>query len=174
MIKLRRVKQKLGLKTKIEKEFVDHVRDLLDNRLVWSMDNYIQHGGITCLEHSLSVSYRSYRVCKKLRLDHRSAARGALLHDFFLYDWHDKDHGHNLHGIFHPRTAYRNARKLFHLNRIEKDIIIKHMWPLTLRPPIFKEAIVVSIVDKYCAIQETIFKSGNSHTEEVKELLEYI
>ena len=41
-------------------------------------------------------------------------------------------------------------------NEIEKDIIAKHMWPLTLRHvPKYKESIIVTMVDKYCSTKET-------------------
>jgi len=40
------------------------------------------------------------------------------------------------------------------LNDTEKDIIEKHMWPLTIRLPKNKESLVVSLVDKYCSFME--------------------
>jgi uncharacterized protein len=85
--------------------------------------------------------------------------RGALLHDFFRYDWHDD---WNLrHGWTHPRAALENAEKQFPLNRRERSIIRKHMWPMTLlNIPTCKEAWVVCLIDKYCSLLETfkIFK----------------
>ena len=36
-----------------------------------------------------------------------------------------------LHGFRHPATALRNARKHFALNKVEENVIISHMWPLT-------------------------------------------
>ena len=57
---------------------------------VQSMSAFTQHGRVSCLEHSLSVAYYSYWLCRRLRLrvDGESLIRGALLHDFFLYDRH--------------------------------------------------------------------------------------
>jgi uncharacterized protein len=102
------------------------------------------------------VSYNSYLVCRVLGLDYQSAARGGLLHDFFLYDWHITKHEEGLHGFTHPGTALKNANKKFSLNKIEKDIIEKHMWPLTIRFPKYKESFIVSFVDKYCSVIEII------------------
>jgi len=140
-----------------EEEYEECVSDLLDHKLVGSMRGFIQHGNTSTLEHSLSVSYASYRFCKNFGLDFRSAARGGLLHDFFLYDWHaDKSYkGYKgRHGIVHPRIALNNAEKHFELNKTEKDIIKKHMWPLTLSLPRFKESFVVLMMDNYCTLGE--------------------
>ncbi|SHJ68808.1 HD domain-containing protein [Parasporobacterium paucivorans] len=128
--------------------------DLIHNEAVLSMEKYIQHSNISCLEHCIHVSYRSYRLCRRLGLDYVSAARGGLLHDFFLYDWHIDKPGNGLHGFSHPGTALRNATGKFSLNEMEKDIIERHMWPLTLRAPRYKETLVISLVDKYCSLVE--------------------
>lgn len=84
--------------------------------------------------------------------------RGGLLHDLFLYDWHDhfKETGSRFHGFTHPKSAFKNADQFFHLNKVEKDIILKHMWPLTIIPPKYKESVVVCMMDKYCSTMETV------------------
>ena len=40
----------------------------------------------------------------------------------------------------------------------QRDIIGKHMWPLTLRPPACREAWIVTMADKYCSLMETIHR----------------
>jgi uncharacterized protein len=139
------------------KMYDDCVSDLMETEIVQSMSQYIQHGEVTCLEHCINVSLKSYKVCKLLNFDYKSAARGALLHDFFLYDWHIPGSHVGLHGVRHAKISLKNAEKHFELNKKEKDIILTHMWPLTLRPPKFKESYVVSLVDKFCSSKETIF-----------------
>lgn len=161
MKKIRKIKDRSVLDAKIDIEYKDHISNIIKEDIFWSMDNYIQHGNITCLEHSLIVSYKSYKICKKLGLNHRSVARGGLLHDFFLYDWHIKDRQRKLHGFYHPHMALKNARERFDINPIEADIIVKHMWPLTVTLPLYKESLIVAFVDKYCALIET-FYSGNT------------
>lgn len=152
------IKSKLSLKadSSSDGEYEKCIRDLIQHEIVGSMKNFIQHGDRNCLEHSIYVSYISYRVCRWLGLDYRSAARGGLLHDFFLYDWHIGKPYRGLHGFIHPNIALQNANKYFHLNDREKDIIQKHMWPLTLRLPRYKDAFVVLSVDKYCALVEFV------------------
>jgi uncharacterized protein len=106
------------------------------------------------------VAYFSYRISKYFKLDYRSAARGALLHDFFLYDWRNHDAPdlprEKFHGLAHPAIAVANAKKYFSINEIEEDIIKRHMWPLTLVPPKYKESYIVSFADKYLSSKEFI------------------
>lgn len=156
------IKLKLNLKVDFSsyEEYKKCISDLMQNEIVWSMGSFVQHSNITCLEHCIYVSYISYFVCRHLGLDYCSAARGGLLHDFFLYDWHITKTENGLHGFTHPYTALRNANKSFDLTDLEKDIIVKHMWPLTIKLPKYKESFIVSFVDKYCAFME-IIKLGN-------------
>lgn len=150
-------------------EYMGCVKDVFDSDPVKKMDEYIQHGSTTTLEHSINVSYLSYKVAKKLNLDYKAAARAGLLHDLFLYDWHLQPKGDQLfqkHGFTHPQKALENANKYFELSDKEKDIIEKHMWPLTLRKvPKYKESFLVSFIDKYSSSCETIvpiaIKAGN-------------
>ena len=116
------------------------------------------HGDITCYEHSLEVTLESLRIRDKLELevDERSLIRGALLHDYYLYDWHVVDRSHRFHGFIHANRALHNACRDFHLNKIEKDIIRKHMFPLNLSLPKYKESWIVTWADKKVATKEVI------------------
>lgn len=133
----------------------DLIEDLLENPDVQKMKDYIQHGSVTCYEHCLHVSYTAYRICRFFRLDDRAAARGGMLHDFFLYDWRIFQPPEGLHAFSHPLTALRNAQQRFSLSTKEEDVIAKHMWPITLQKPDCWEAFVVSLSDKICAGRET-------------------
>ena len=118
---------------------------------------YIQHGTTSVFRHSVSVAYLSYYLAQKMHapVDTHSLIRGALLHDYFLYDWHEKRKGHHFHGFTHPGTALRNAEKEYELGDIERNIIARHMFPLTVVPPMCREAWLVCLADKYCAVKET-------------------
>jgi len=154
-------------------EYLDCIRELIGHEMVRSMKNYIQHSDIDCLEHSLYVSYSSYLVCRRMGLDYRSAARGGLLHDFFLYDWHIEKPDRGLHGFAHPRIALRNANQYFHLNELEQDIISRHMWPLTVTPPKYKETCIVIATDKYCALMEIFDFGKRKNVHRLQNLLFY-
>ena len=147
-----------------DKRYMECVYDIMNNEKFKEMNNYIQHGTTTTLEHCISVSYISYKICKYYNFDYISAARGGLLHDLFLYNWHThcKETGKNIHGLTQPRTALNNAKKYFDLNDVERDIILKHMWPLTVIPPKHMEGYVVMYADKYCGFIETIERIKNN------------
>lgn len=145
------------MKNEILESYRSIIEEIWTNEHLQDMENYIQHRDLNCLEHSLFVSYKSYQVCRKLGCDETAAARGALLHDFFLYDWHVERRSEKLHGFAHPEIALENAIEHFALSEVEKDIILKHMWPLTLnKMPKYKESLVVSLIDKYCTTVELI------------------
>ena len=120
-----------------------------------------QHGNVTTYEHSVRVARLAVWLADRLRLWRRvdlcSLVRAALLHDYFLYDWHVKDKTHRLHGFFHPGVALANAQKEYVLSEREKNIILRHMWPLTPCPPACREAWIVTAADKYCSLRETLF-----------------
>lgn len=139
---------------------------LINTDEVQSLKQYEQHLDIDRLQHILSVSFLSYKICKKLGWDYKSATRGAVMHDLVYYDWRDGETGgwHKLHGYYHPARAEMNARELCaDLNKKESDIIKKHMWPLTIAPPKYKEGFVVTFCDKYCATRELMYSLNKSY-----------
>lgn len=127
---------------------------------------FIQHGNMTVSDHSRNVAKYSLAISEKLHIscNRRELIRGALLHDYFLYDWHKKEieKPWRLHGFYHPGIALRNASKEYNLTPRERDIIKKHMWPLTVIPPLCREAWIVTTADKWCSLMET-FKMHKGH-----------
>lgn len=138
----------------------EYASDILDSENFDRTKDYIQHGNMTVNSHCINVAKYSLAISKKLHIpcNQRELVRGALLHDYFLYDWHDKYHRdiRRLHGFYHPGIALRNAAKEYELTKREQDIIKKHMWPLTIVPPQCREAWIVTMADKYCSLLETI------------------
>ena len=124
---------------------------------IFNQKNAIQHGLTTVYEHSVGVAGASLKLAEffHLKVNEKALIRGALLHDYFLYDWHIKRKGHHFHGFTHPATALRNAEKEYNLGDIERNIISRHMFPLTVVPPMCREAWLVCLADKYCAVKET-------------------
>jgi uncharacterized protein len=139
----------------------DVLAQLLADRHVRDMENYMQHGNVSTYEHCKNVTRLSCRVDRKLRLhsDRETLLMGAMLHDFYLYDWHDGGDAHHLHGFTHAREARRNARRYFGTDAAVNHVIASHMWPLNLtKIPATREAWVVCLADKVVALNETLFK----------------
>lgn len=169
-----RYEKKMQKKKKREKEREElyyllrkHASDILDSENFQSTKNYIQHGTMPVHSHCIDVAKQSVLISKWLKIpcNERELIRGALLHDYFLYDWHDtkRENYQFFHGFYHPGIALNNALKEYRLTPREKDIIKKHMWPLTVVPPLCREAWIVTTADKYCSLLETLkLRKGTS------------
>ncbi|MGN0648903.1 MAG: HAD family hydrolase [Oscillospiraceae bacterium] len=145
-------------------EYYELVKDLLNDRSILDLMNYQHHKCTTRFQHSLNVSYYNYLICRKLHLDVRAGARAGLFHDLFFYD--RKEHtpvkGEGWHGVGHPKVAFFNTSELFSIDQREGDMILKHMWPLTLAFPRYRETYVITFVDKFCAVAEVAAHAVNS------------
>lgn len=139
-----------------KREFYEVIRDIAEHPVVLQMKEFPHHCDTSCYDHCLHVAYYNYCICKSLHLDARSAARAGMLHDLFLYDWrtHARETGEHFHAMTHPRAALLNAEKYFELNDLEREIILKHMWPVTLPIPMNPEVLVIAYTDKYCGFVE--------------------
>lgn len=138
----------------------EHGHDILNHPHMRIEQCCYQHGAVTTFAHSIRVACLAVWFADRLHLWHRvnlrSLIRAALLHDYFLYDWHDWDDGvHRLHGFTHGRAALINALQDFRLNRIERDSIANHMFPMTPTPPRYIEGYLVTMADKISATRET-------------------
>ena len=156
----------------IEDELMPYAGPIFSNQRFLSQKQYIQHGTFSVYSHELHVAHFAIKIDKVLGLhcDRKALIRGALLHDYFLYDWHVGGKGDihpKLHGFYHPGIALSNADRDFALNDREKDAIRKHMWPLTVIPPSCREAWAVTIADKWATVWEKTVASQNAtHSEE--------
>lgn len=139
---------------KNDPEFMNCISDLLASDEVKQLADYTQHHHSTRLKHCIYVSYVSYLIAKRMHLDYRATARGGLLHDLFYYDWRTTKFDIGTHAYMHPRVALRNAKNITELTPKEEDIILKHMWGLTLARPKYMESVIVSLVDDYAAVNE--------------------
>ena len=142
-----------------DRYFNDFFRYISNSGQFSKTRQFIQHGDTSVYSHCVAVAYVSLWFSYRLHISvsKQSLLMGAFLHDYFLYDWHEKDKSHRLHGFYHPSTALRNAKEDFDLNPIEENMIVRHMFPLTPIPPRYKEAWILCLADKYCATIETLF-----------------
>lgn len=136
-----------------DQNYMKIIEDILKHQKFQKLNNCVHHG-TTRLEHSMRVSYYSYKITKKLKLNYIETARGGLLHDFFVNDDLTKTK-QKLSMFFHPYPALENAKKYFKITELEADIIINHMFPtLPHKIPKNVESWIVSMVDKAVATYE--------------------
>ena len=135
---------------------------LRENPSVQELKKYPNHKISNLFDHSSRVALCAYDISRRLHvdIDGTSLAKGAMLHDFYLYKaWKNETIGTRDHWFGHPDTALRNAEKEFQLSDLEKNIITSHMWPLTFRHfPRSREAVLVCLADKICAFGEGVLK----------------
>ena len=140
----------------LDKEFLEIVQPILDLE-EFNNTKFQRHHGITRYDHSMNVAYITYVVTKNLKLNYKEATFAALIHDFFNDEVKDENGYKRL--VDHPKHALKNAMRYFKLTDLQKDIIAKHMFPVTLTPPKYKESILVSLIDKYSSINERVYSS---------------
>lgn len=143
-----------------DKFFYNNYISIINNFEYQKLKNFNHHNKSSIYDHNIKVAWFSYKIGKKLKLRLAEIIKGALLHDFFFYDWkYEKPKTGKLHAFEHPKESLENALKYFSpLSSIEKDIILKHMWPLTIIPPRYIESFIVCIVDKIVASKEFLVK----------------
>lgn len=132
---------------KTDTNYIDIVNNILENE-EFNKIKLIEHHGTTRYNHSLRVSYYSYKLAKLLKLNYVEVARAGLLHDFFLSD-EERTQIERFKSTFtHPKKAVAKAEENFELSEKEKDIIRTHMFPINLSVPKYAESWVVNLVDK--------------------------
>ncbi len=140
------------LSTESGQAFYQLLYPYLTHPAVLRLAEYRHHGG-SRLDHATSVAYLTYIACRTCGEHCEDVVAAALLHDLFYFD---REHGNapRFPWIRHPQEALRNAEELFPLSPAAKDIILRHMFPLTGKLPRTREGRLVSRLDKYCAVRE--------------------
>lgn len=137
-----------------DREYLNKVYDILEHNEFRKMENIVHHG-INRYDHSIRVSYYSYKVAKSLKLNSEKVARAALLHDFFFEDNSELNKKNKIITMVkHPEYAKENAKKYFEISDLEEDIILTHMFPISPRLPKFVESWMVDLVDDIASIYE--------------------
>jgi len=138
----------------------ERVKYLEENGNFSKLKQFIQHNNYTTYDHCVSVAELSLYIALKfhVKINKSELVTTALLHDYYLYDWHDStDKTHIFHGFRHGKIASINAERDYHINKNQKNAIEHHMFPLTL-PPTNRMGVIITIADKLCAFKETFVK----------------
>lgn len=166
--------KKINYSTKMVEDFLEIAIPVCTEGRVRLMHKFIQHGRTSCLEHCIAVAFYSVLLVEAMgiKYDRKSIIRGALLHDYFLYDWH-LPHGRG-HGFTHPGIALKNATRDFELTEIEKNIIVRHMFPLVPIPPKSVEGGIVCLIDKWCSVRETFHMNIYENDEVIQKVIKVV
>ncbi len=150
------MKTKYKLSEKEKKYFFTTIENYIYTEDFLKLKKYKHHGNISTYSHVIKVAYRSYcyAIKKKLKINKQELIIAALFHDLYFYDWHDKNNGVHLHGLFHPHKAVINATKIYNISKKIKRHMAHHMFPLTLIPPTTKEGWIICLFDKVAAVSD--------------------
>ena len=147
--------------SKLKKEFNEIAHDILNSNEFLKMKSYKVHVKGSLYDHSVKVAYLCFKHHKrfKMKMDVSELVRGALLHDYYLYDLHGGDKKYRFHWFKHPTKALEMATEKYPmLTKTQRDMIKNHMFPLTLIPPKTKAGWLVCFYDKVAAITDRLGK----------------
>lgn len=176
---LNSVELKKELKQKINSPYFDEWFNIVEPLLLCEelqKRKLFKHHKKSVWDHLISVSFKSYKYSLKFSCDSRVCAIGGLLHDFYPYAWQYSEElesfdSHYLdrlkkkeslfkkHGFTHAKEAYDNYLKYFKEFEDKKisNCIIRHMFPLNIIPPRYKESWIVTFADKVDSFKDTIY-----------------
>ena len=95
--------------------YTEEYEKLKNDPRVTLMKNFRQHAVSTTYDHVCHVAEMSHVIQKGLHLhniDEDSMLRGAMLHDYYQYDTHDKTVSAWRHGTSHAGHSLKNAEML--------------------------------------------------------------
>ena len=155
-----------------QKEKLESIyQSFLNDEKILRMKEFSMHRGSNCYEHTFKVVKRAIHhveISSKKNINSEVVLVGAILHDYYLYDWRvdrSKLKGHAKH---HVQIALENASKDFDISKEVKEVIGTHMWPINIKNyPKSREAKIVSINDKMVALCEALTSKRykNKHRE---------
>ena len=141
----------------MDSKMYELIKNIIETDNYKSQKNYISHGNTNLYDHQINVAYECYKYLEKKNKQDIDMIYAALLHDYYLYDWHDikKYPRKRLHGFRHPKIAMNNAIRDYGISKRCQSMIRTHMFPLTLfHIPKSMDAYKLSIIDKKCSIKE--------------------
>ena len=117
------------------------------------------HGKVSLADHSRRTAMYGRNICRSLEkrgipVSEKDVVRACLLHDIGMTDLEVFDKVSWKKAYLHPTRGAAIAREEYRAGRIQCDAIRKHMWPICIIPPLYKESWVVLAADKWCSFHE--------------------
>lgn len=155
-------------------EWLIYVEDILLNGEFQKRKLFMHHHNLSVWDHSILVSFKSFLVAKYVGGSPRICAIAGLLHDFYTQAWLFNEELLNIddgkylsefgikkplfkmHGFTHANDASINAKKYFPelVNDRILNSIKRHMFPLNIIPPKYREGYIITCVDKLNSVRE--------------------
>lgn len=144
-----------------EKQNLENIyQTFLHDERILKMKDIPMHRGSNCYEHSFKVAKKAVKNAIKLfkkNIDIVVVLIGAILHDYYLYDWRKDRSKRKGHVKNHPKIASANASRDFDIPPEVKEVIETHMWPFNFKQyPHSREAKLVSMADNSVATIEAL------------------
>lgn len=155
-------------------EWLSIVEDILLSDEFQKRKLFLHHHDMSVWDHSILVSFNSYLVGRYFNADLRVCAIAGLLHDFYSQAWlsspeiealdggkyavslKQKKSLFKMHGFVHASDAAKNYVKYYpelEDKRITNSIK-RHMFPLNIVPPRYKEGFIITMIDKWNSVHE--------------------
>jgi len=148
---------------KLSKEDIQKYQELYESLYndprILRLKDIQQHRGSNTYYHILKVTRTAYRYARRslMHVNYEDLITGAMLHDYFLYDWRKDRSKLKRHGHRHPKIAKANAIRDFQVNKRVQNIIVSHMWPINcFHFHTCLEGHLVSLADKSVSIREAL------------------
>ena len=159
-----------------QKEKLENLyQSFLNDEKILRMKDISMHRGSNCYIHSFKVAKKAIKKSiNKKNINLEVVLIGAILHDYYLYDWRQDRSKLKKHAKNHPGIAINNAINDFDISDDVKTVIKTHMWPINIKAfPNTKEAKVVSLSDKAVTIRESMTTKKHKQKKR-EEYLSYI
>ena len=129
--------------------------------------DFLQHGRVSVFAHSIAVACACLLIARllhrylKIRLNERAPGPGRSFARLpFSTTGMCRTKATGSTAFSTPAGPCATPPAILPWERFERDMIAKHMFPLNLRPPVFRESIILCIADKLCAADETLTRQS--------------
>ena len=139
--------RKAEQENRIERDILEYGGPVLRSGIWDKAMQQTHHNRWTVGSHSMSVCVAALRMSYWLEdkhicyVNHREIVQAALCHDLGIVGRHEKFANNRVCCHQHPKTLYT---------------IRCHMWPLCVALPKTREAVIITLADKYVATGEGI------------------
>ena len=145
--------------TEKEKQELEEIyQRFFHDEKIQRMKSIPMHRGCNCYIHSFRVARRAIKdALRHRKVNLKNILLGAILHDYYLYDWRVEHSRKKHHTANHPKIAIENASTDFGIGDEVKAIIDSHMWPMNFKIfPKTKEARITGNADTIVATREVL------------------